>query len=125
MRKCAKGLIKKFGVENSKHMKMPMGSTDKLSRDDAGEDVDLTLHRSMIGSMIYLTSTRPELMFSVCLFARYQTKPKASQLKAVKWIRRYVAGTIKLGLHFSKETNTSLVRFSDADCGGLNRWEEY
>ncbi|XP_073056906.1 uncharacterized protein [Primulina eburnea] len=96
--KYAKSLIKKFANENTKHMKTPMGSNEKLSKDFAGEDVDNTLYRSIIGSLLYLTASRPDIMFSVCLCARYQSNPKTSHLKAVKRFLRYIAGTIELGL---------------------------
>ncbi|XP_073049031.1 secreted RxLR effector protein 161-like [Primulina eburnea] len=95
-----------------------MGSNEKLSKDVAAEDVDNTLYRSIIGSLLYLTVSRPDLMFSVCLCARYQSNPKISHLKAVKRILRYVAGTINLGLWYTHETNSNLVGFSDADWAG-------
>ncbi|XP_073017486.1 secreted RxLR effector protein 161-like [Primulina eburnea] len=92
-----------------------MGSNEKLSKDVAAEDVDNTLYRSIIGSLLYLIDSRPDLMFSVCLCARYQSNPKISHLKAVKRILRYIAGTIDLGLWYTHETNSNLVGFSDAD----------
>ncbi|XP_073271383.1 uncharacterized protein [Primulina huaijiensis] len=116
--KYAKNLIKKFANENTKHMKTPMGSNEKLSKDDAAENADNTLYRSIIGSLLYLTASRPDLMFSVCLCARYQSNPKISHLKAVKRILRYIAGTIELGLWYTRETNSNLVGFSDADWAG-------
>ncbi|XP_073276496.1 secreted RxLR effector protein 161-like [Primulina huaijiensis] len=116
--KYTKNLIKKFANENTKHMKTPMGSNEKLYKDDAAVNVDNTLYRSIIGSLLYLTASRPDLMFSVCLCARYQSNPKISNLKAVKRILRYIAGTIDLGLSYTHETNSNLVVFSDADWAG-------
>ena len=116
--KYAINLLKKFKLEKSSHYKTPMGSTQKLSKDENGVDVDQTLYRSMIGSLLYLTASRPDIMFSVCLCARYQANPKESHLVAVKRILRYVGGTTSLGLHYSFDTNTNLVGYSDSDWAG-------
>ncbi|XP_075489616.1 uncharacterized protein LOC142528449 [Primulina tabacum] len=114
----AKNLVKKFSTENTKHMKTPMESIEKLSKDDVAAGVDNTQYRSIIGSLLYLSASRPDIMFSVCLCARYQADPKVTHLKAVKRILRYIAGTVNLGLWYTKETNTNLVGFSDADWAG-------
>ncbi|XP_073035370.1 secreted RxLR effector protein 161-like [Primulina eburnea] len=95
-----------------------MGSNEKLSKDSVADGVDNTMYRSIIGSLLYLTTTRPDIMFSVCLCARYQSDPKISHLKAVKRILRYIAGTLELGLWYTRDTNTNLVGFSDADWAG-------
>ncbi|XP_073281948.1 secreted RxLR effector protein 161-like [Primulina huaijiensis] len=95
-----------------------MGSTEKLFKDDVATGVDNTQYRSIIGSLLYLSASRPDIMFSVCLCARYQDDPKVTHLKAVKRILRYIAGTVDLGLWYTKETNTNLVGFSDADWAG-------
>ncbi|XP_075473355.1 uncharacterized protein LOC142504363 [Primulina tabacum] len=116
--KYAKNLVKKFSTENTKHMKTPLGSTEKLSKDDIAAGVDNTQYRRIIGSLLYLSASRPDIMFSVCLCARYQADPKVTHLKAVKRILRYIAGTVNLGLWYTKETNTNLVGFSDADWAG-------
>ncbi|KAL3634479.1 hypothetical protein CASFOL_021533 [Castilleja foliolosa] len=116
--KYAKNLIKKFGLENAAVKKTPLGKSVKLSRDDVGKDVDNTLYRSMIGSLLYLTATRPDIMYIVCLCARYQSEPKESHLKAVQRIIRYVAGTCDLGLWYTKDTNTELVGYTDSDWAG-------
>jgi hypothetical protein len=116
--KYARSLVKKFGLEGSKCSKIPMGTTLKLGKDQGGEDVDPTLYRSMIGSLLYLTSSRPDIMFSVCVCARYQSNPKVSHLNSVKKIIKYVAGTCELGIWYSKDTNTNLVGFSDSDWAG-------
>ncbi|XP_073041786.1 secreted RxLR effector protein 161-like [Primulina eburnea] len=95
-----------------------MGSTEKLSKDDVAAGVDNTQYHSIIGSLLYLSASRPDIMFSVCLCARYQADPKDTHLKAVKRILRYISGTVDLGLWYTKETNTNLVGFSDADWAG-------
>ncbi|GJS99067.1 hypothetical protein Tco_0820237 [Tanacetum coccineum] len=81
-------MLKIFGLEDSKPMKTPMSTETKLTKDEEGESVDNTKYRGMIGSLLYLTASRPDIMFSVCLCARFQEDPKTSHLEAVK--RDYV-----------------------------------
>ncbi|GJV58049.1 retrovirus-related pol polyprotein from transposon TNT 1-94 [Tanacetum coccineum] len=83
-----------------------------------GTPVDATLYRGMIGSLMYLTSSRPNLIYAVCLCARYQAKPIEKHLNAVKRIFRYLKGTINMGLWYSKDTGMSLTAYSDADHTG-------
>ena len=80
--KYAKELVKRFGLEDSKVCNTPMATTTKLDKDDQGKNVDIKLYRSMIGSLLYLTASRPDIMFSVCLCARFQSCPKESHLIA-------------------------------------------
>ncbi|GJX00964.1 retrovirus-related pol polyprotein from transposon TNT 1-94 [Tanacetum coccineum] len=84
--KYIKEMLKKFGLEDSKPMKTPMSSDTKLTKDKECESVDSTKYRGMIGSLLYLTTSRPDIMFSVCLCARFQEAPKTSHLEAVKRI---------------------------------------
>ncbi|GJU42101.1 retrovirus-related pol polyprotein from transposon TNT 1-94 [Tanacetum coccineum] len=80
--------------------------------------VDATLYRGMIGSLMYMTSNRPDLIYVVCLCAKYQAKPTEKHLNAVKRIFRYLKGTINMGLWYSKDTGMSLTAYSDADHTG-------
>ncbi|XP_071722309.1 uncharacterized mitochondrial protein AtMg00810-like, partial [Rutidosis leptorrhynchoides] len=89
--KYAKNLVKKFGLETAKPMRTPMGTNDHLSEDIEGEDADPTLYRSMIGSLLYLCASRPDLSFSV---------------------------GVCLGLWYTKDTNGVLAEYSDADMAG-------
>ncbi|GKD25082.1 retrovirus-related pol polyprotein from transposon TNT 1-94 [Tanacetum coccineum] len=84
--KYTKEMLKKFGLEDSKPMKTPMSSDTKLMKDEEGESVDSTKYRGMIGNLLYLTASRPDIMFSVFLCARFQEDPKTSHLEAVKRI---------------------------------------
>ena len=84
--KYIKEMLKKFGLEESKPMKTPMSSDTKLTKEEASESVDSTKYRGMIGSLLYLTASRPDIMFSVCLCARFQEDPKTSHLETVKRI---------------------------------------
>ncbi|GJZ52198.1 hypothetical protein Tco_0606713 [Tanacetum coccineum] len=92
-----------------------MVEKNKLDEALQGTPVDATLYRGMIGSLMYLTSSRPNLIYAVCLCARYQAKPTEKHLQAVKRIFRYLKGTINMGLWYSKDTDMSLTAYADAD----------
>ncbi|GKB92674.1 retrovirus-related pol polyprotein from transposon TNT 1-94, partial [Tanacetum coccineum] len=90
----------------------------KLDEDLQGKLVDATLYCGMIGSLMYLTSSRPNLIYAVCLCARYQAKPTEKHLNAVKWIFRYLKGTINMGLWYRRITAMSMTTYADADHAG-------
>nr|GEU71000.1 ribonuclease H-like domain, reverse transcriptase, RNA-dependent DNA polymerase [Tanacetum cinerariifolium] len=90
--------------------------------DGTGKDVDLHLYGSMIGSLMYLTASRPDIMFAICACARRQVTPKECHLHAVKRIFRYLKGHPKLGLWYPKESPFDLVSFSDNDYGGTSKF---
>nr|GEZ69297.1 uncharacterized mitochondrial protein AtMg00810-like [Tanacetum cinerariifolium] len=90
-------------------------------KDGTGKDVDLHLFRSMIGSLMYLTASRPDIMFVVCACARHQVTPKECPLHVVKRIFRYLKGHPKLGLWYPKDSPFDLVAFSDSDYGGATQ----
>ena len=90
--KYIKDMLKKFGLEDSKPIKTLMSSETKLTKDEESESVDNTKYRGMIGSLLYLTDSRPDIMFSVCLCACFQEDPKIIHLEAVKRIFRYIKG---------------------------------
>ncbi|GJZ78937.1 retrovirus-related pol polyprotein from transposon TNT 1-94 [Tanacetum coccineum] len=102
--KYIKEMLKKFGLEDSKPIKTPMSSDTKLTKDVECESVDSTKYRGMIGSLLYIMASRPDIMFSVYLCARFQEAPKTSHLEAVKRIFRYIKGTMHLGLWYPKGT---------------------
>ena len=116
--KYAKNLVKKFGLESAKQVSTPMSTTLKLTKDENGVKVDTTLYRSMIGSLLYLTASRPDICYSVGVCARYQSNPMESHVSAVKRIIRYVNSTSDYGIWYSKDTNSNLACFSDADWAG-------
>ncbi|XP_048620197.1 secreted RxLR effector protein 161-like [Brassica napus] len=95
-----------------------MSSTNKSCKDEEGEPVDTKLYRGMIGSLLYLTASRPDLSLSVGICARYQAKPKKSHLEATKRIIRYVKGTTNLGIYYSKGSNGNLPGNCNADWAG-------
>ncbi|GJS92883.1 hypothetical protein Tco_0799851 [Tanacetum coccineum] len=99
-------------------MKTPIYVDMKLIKDEEGEFVDNTKYRGMIGSLLYLTASRPDIMFSVCLYARFQEDPKTSHLEAVKRIFRYIIGTTHLGLWYPKGSGIETVVYADSDHAG-------
>ncbi|GKA77829.1 hypothetical protein Tco_0784366 [Tanacetum coccineum] len=96
-------------------MKTPMSSDIKLTKDDECESIDSTNYRGMIGSLLYLMTSRPDIMFSVCLCARFQEAPKTSHFKVVKRIFRYIKGTMHLGLWYPKGTGIETIVYADSD----------
>ena len=95
-----------------------MATNAKLTNDSSGESVNVTLYRSMIGCLLYLTASRPDIAFSVGVCSRFQSNPKDSYLNVVKRIIKYVGGSCDYGLFYSKESNLSLAGFSDSDWVG-------
>ncbi|GJU94292.1 ribonuclease H-like domain-containing protein [Tanacetum coccineum] len=108
-------ILKKFGFTDVKTASTPMETQKPLLKDADGEDVDKHLYRSMIGSLMYLTSSWPNIMFAVCACARFQVNPKSSHLHAVKRIFRYFKGQPKLGLWYPKDSPFDLVAYTDSD----------
>ncbi|GJY00081.1 putative ribonuclease H-like domain-containing protein [Tanacetum coccineum] len=113
-------ILKKFGFTDVKTASTPMETQKLLLKDEDGEEVDVHLYRSMIGSLMYLTSSRPDIMFVVCACARYQVNPKISHLHAVKRIFRYLKGQPKLGLWYPKDSPFDLVAYTDSDYAGAS-----
>ncbi|GKE03439.1 hypothetical protein Tco_1395457 [Tanacetum coccineum] len=96
----------------------PMEIKDKLDLDQNGSPVGATKYRSMIGALMYLTSSRPAIVHATCVCARYQAKPTEKHLKEVKRIFRYLRGTVNMGLWYTKESGFKLTGFSYVDYGG-------
>nr|GEZ55096.1 hypothetical protein [Tanacetum cinerariifolium] len=99
----------------------PMDKENPWGKDGTGKDVDLHLYRSMIGSLMYLIASRPDIMFAVCACARHQVKPKECHLHAVKRIFRYLKVHSKLGLWYPKDSPFDLMAYSDSDYGGATQ----
>ncbi|GJT27785.1 retrovirus-related pol polyprotein from transposon TNT 1-94 [Tanacetum coccineum] len=116
--KYASEIVKKYGLLTIDSVDTPLVEKSKLDEDLQGKQVDDILYRGMIGSLMYLTSSRPDLIYAVCLCARYQAKPTEKHLQEVKWIFRYLNGTINMGLWYSKDTGISLTAYADADHAG-------
>ncbi|KAJ9544596.1 hypothetical protein OSB04_024303 [Centaurea solstitialis] len=125
--KYIKDMLKKFQTTDCSPIKTPMPTGNLLGPDLASKSVDQKVYRSMIGSLLYLTATRPDIMFATCFCARFQANPKESHLAVVKRILRYLKGTQELGLWYPKDSSFELISFTDADYDGckLDRKSTY
>nr|GEW10911.1 putative ribonuclease H-like domain-containing protein [Tanacetum cinerariifolium] len=113
-------ILRKFGLIDGKSGSTPIDTEKPLLKDPDGEDVDVHIYRSMIGSLMYLTSFRPDIMFVVCAYSRFQVTPKVSHLHAVKRIFRYLKGKPHLGLWYPKDSPFNRVAYSDSDYAGAS-----
>jgi hypothetical protein len=111
-------ILKKFGMKDGKPIKTLMGTNGHLDLDTGGKSVDQKVYRSMIGSLLYLCASRPDIMLSVCMCARFQVDPKEVHLRAVKRIMRYLVYTPRFGLWYPKGSTFDLIGYFDADWAG-------
>ena len=116
--KYIKDLLKKYKMNEAKIMATPMHPSSYLDKDENGKTISEKEYRGMIGSLLYLTASRPDIVFAVGLCARFQTSPRESHLTAVKRIFRYLVGTTDLVLWYSKGSCFDLVAYCDADYVG-------
>jgi len=117
--KYTKELLNRFGMDSSKPIDTPISSSTKLIMDDGSPSVEEKTYRGMIASLLYLTISRPDIIFNVSLCARFQSKPNETHLKAVKRILRYLKHTPDLTLWYPKGCNFDLVGYVDADYAGF------
>nr|GEU55181.1 putative ribonuclease H-like domain-containing protein [Tanacetum cinerariifolium] len=113
-------ILRKFGLTDGKSASTPIDTEKPLLKDPDSEDVDVHTYRSMIGSLMYLTSSRLDIMFAVCACAHFQVTPKALHLHAVKRIFRYLKGKPHLGLWYPKDSPFNLVAYSNSDYAGAS-----
>ncbi|GJX33389.1 retrovirus-related pol polyprotein from transposon TNT 1-94 [Tanacetum coccineum] len=110
--------LKKYGFDSCDPVDTPMVEKSKLDEDKEGKAVDPSHYRGMIGTLLYLTASRPDLQFAICMCARYQARPTEKHLNAVKRIFRYLKGTVNRGLWYPKDSSIALTAFADADHAG-------
>ena len=111
----AKNLVNNFGLGSAKHRRTPIGTHEKIARDEAGNGVDQTLYKSMIGSLLYLTANHLDLCYSVGVYAIYQASPKDIHFLVIKKIVKYVSRIADYGLCYTRDTTVSLVGYCDVD----------
>ena len=116
--KYACDLLRRFHMEDCKPAPSPFQSGVKLSLTCTSPEVDATLYRQLVGSLLYLTDSRPDISFVVGLVARYMQHPHESHWKATKRILRYIRGTVQFGIHYSTGATLLLVGFTDSDWAG-------
>ncbi|GJW58943.1 putative ribonuclease H-like domain-containing protein [Tanacetum coccineum] len=118
-------ILKKFDFSSIKTASNPMDPNKALIKDEEAEDVDVNLYRSMIGSLMYLTASWPDMTFAMYAYARFQVTPKSSHLHAVKRIFRYLKGQPKLVLWYPRDLPFDLEAFSDSDYAGASLDRKY
>ncbi|XP_059670893.1 secreted RxLR effector protein 161-like [Cornus florida] len=116
--KYAKELVKKFSMKDSKHIQTPMSTSSKLDRDSDPNKVDHFLYRSIIGSLLYLAATRPDISFSVGVYARYQADLREQRILVVKRIIPFVNSTLNYRLRYSSESNSEIAGYTNANLAG-------
>ncbi|KAK6163850.1 hypothetical protein DH2020_000714 [Rehmannia glutinosa] len=116
--KYTRDLMKKFGTEEKSSVKIPMNTSVKMDMDADGKPVDQTRYRALIGSLLYLTASRPDITSAVGVCARFQSAPKESHMTAAKRILRYLKGCQEVGLWYPKEGGFKLIGYSDSDYAG-------
>lgn len=117
-RRYAREILSRFEMENSNSVLNPIVPGTKLSKDDDGTNVDATLFKQLVGSLMYLTTTRPDLMYGVSLISRFMACPKESYWRVGKKILRYLRGTTDVGIFYKKNSNRGLKVYTDSDYAG-------
>ncbi len=116
--KYLKQILKKYGMEDSKPVCTPMVTGCCLSANNESAAIHQPTYRSMIGSLLYLTGTRPNIMHAMGIVGRFQDNPKEAHLQAVKRIFKYLEGTQNYGLWYPRDTNLTLHAYTDANWVG-------
>jgi hypothetical protein len=117
-KKYAANIIKRFRMEECNPTKTPIPLGTKLSKKDEGPTMDPTLYKSLVGSLLYLTTTRPDIMYAASLVSRFMESPKDSHWKMLKRILRYVVGTLNFGLWYTKYDSNQLSGYTESDFAG-------
>ena len=117
-RKYAENILKKERMLGCNVVATPLVVNEKLKKEDGGKKVDATHYRSLVGKLLYLTATRPDIMFSTSLLSRFMNNPSHIHLGVAKRVLTYLQGTMELGIRFWKNTEIKLIGFCDSDRGG-------
>ena len=117
-RKYAQEILERFNMDQCNSVHNPVVPGFKLTKDEGGVEVDSTVYKQMVGSLMYLTATRPDLMFIVSLISRYMERPTESHLLAAKRALRYIKGTVSLGMFYKTGGSEKLVGYTDSDYAG-------
>jgi hypothetical protein len=116
--KYAKSLLTKFGLEDCNPVAIPLTVGEKLKKEDGSEPADEGLYRRIVGSLLYLTATRPDLMYSASLLSRFMSCPTKKHMGIARRVLRYVQGTLDYGIEYTRGKSATLIGYCDADWGG-------
>jgi len=111
-------MLQRFGMDKSNLVQNPIVPGAKLSKDDPGVKVDKTYYKQIVGSFMYLTSTRPDMMFVTSLISRYMENPTKLHLLAAKRVLRYLKGTSDFGIFYKRGGNNELLAYTNSDYAG-------
>ncbi|CAL2229802.1 unnamed protein product [Prunus armeniaca] len=117
-RKYGQKLVEKFGLKDCKIVATPLAMNERLSKNDGSEAADEGEYRQIVGSLLYLTATRPDIMFAPSLLARFMHNPTKKHMGTAKRVLRYIQGTIDFGIVFEKGKETTLIGYCDSDWAG-------
>lgn len=117
-RKYAKEILERFNLQNANHVKNPIVPGVKLTEDGDENRVDSTVYKQLVGSLMYITTTRPDLMFVVCLLSRYMSDPREEHMQAAKRVMRYIKGTLGFGVFYKRGLTEDLMVYTDSDYAG-------
>ena len=117
-KKYTEALLKKFKMYGCKPVTTPLVTNEKLQKNDGALEADASRYRSMIGSLLYLTATRPDIMFATSLLSRFMQKPSQIHYGVAKRILRYLQGTKEFGIWYKTMTNSKLIGYTDSDWAG-------
>ncbi|BBG99019.1 BURP domain-containing protein, partial [Prunus dulcis] len=117
-KKYARTLLDKFGFKDCKAVSTPLAMNEKLSKEDGSEQADEKVYRQIVGSLLYLTATRPDIMFAASLLARYMHGPTKKHMGTAKRVLRYIQGTLDYGIAYEKGKEAMLVGYCDSDWSG-------
>ncbi|XP_039134341.1 uncharacterized mitochondrial protein AtMg00810-like [Dioscorea cayenensis subsp. rotundata] len=117
-RRYAEELLRNAGMLNCKPVSSPINSNEKLKVEDGSGKVNSSKYRKMVGGLLYLIHTRPDIMYDVSVTSRFMQSPTMHHYGAVKRILRYISGTMDFGIHYTKCDELKLVGYSDSDWGG-------
>ncbi|CAL8161243.1 unnamed protein product [Prunus armeniaca] len=117
-RKYGQKLVEKFGLKDCKIVATPLAMNERLSKNDGSEAADEGEYRQIVGSLLYLTATRPDIMFAASLLARFMHNPTKKHMGTAKRVLRYIQGTIDFGIVFEKGKETTLIGYCDSDWAG-------
>eukprot|EP00257_Ricinus_communis_P017177 XP_015575557.1 uncharacterized protein LOC107261371 [Ricinus communis] len=117
-RKYTNELLDKFGMLDSNPVRNPIVPGTKLSIEGDGVPVDETQYKQLIGSLLFLTATRPDIMFVVCILSRYMAKPTRLHMMSAKRVLRYIKGTAEFGIQYHRKGQGRLIGYTDSDFAG-------
>ncbi|XP_059315531.1 uncharacterized mitochondrial protein AtMg00240-like [Lycium ferocissimum] len=118
LKKYTKSILQKFKMMDCRSMAIPLAANEKFRKDDGAKKANSSLYRSLIGSLLYLTSTRPDIMFAASLLSRFMQEPSQVHFGATKRVLHHLQGTMDYGIMYKFDGDLDLIGYSDSDWAG-------